>query len=147
MANQQLFPQSSFPITGDAQSTTGSPDVAVVGIQGTPVLNQPPQNGQVLIYDAPINAYVPGDPIVSGPDPVGTSPTVNPVQVAGIDDGNLVREVRLDTYGSVRSLNIEEKLDTVIYLLRAILAATIADKQLDDSEFTEDNFMDIPAGA
>lgn len=87
------------------------------------------------------------DPVVSGTDAVGTAPTENPVQVAGIDDGDLVRELRTDTYGSLRSLNIEEKLDTVIRLLRVLVAATLQDKQADDSEFVADNFSDIEVGA
>lgn len=146
MANRQLLPNSISPINGDVTSSVGNPDVTVTGIQGTPVLNQAPQEGQILIFDTNApggSAYVPGDPIVSGTDAPGTSPTKNPVQVAGIDDGNLVRELRTDTYGSIRSINVEDKLDQIIYLLRALVAATISDKAVDDSEYTADNFTDI----
>jgi hypothetical protein len=146
MANIQTYPQQIYPISGDVQSHVGNPKVTVTGIQSTPVLAQLPLNGQLLIYDSATNNYIPGDPIVSGPNQPGTAPTVNPVQVAGIDDGNLVREVRTDSYGSLRSLSIEEKLDQLIYLLRALLAATITDKQVDDADFTADNFTDIPSG-
>src|SRR5580658_2277271 len=128
--NIQTFPQAIYPINGDVESQSGDPDVTVVGIQGTPVLDQAPLNGQILIYDSPTNNYVPGDPIVSGPDPTGSTPSVNPVQVAGIDEGDLVRELRTDTYGSLRSLRIEQLLYLILLELRALKAATI---NLDDT--------------
>lgn len=145
--NRQNLPQAISPINGDVESSIGSPDVVVTGIQQTPVSSTPPQDGQVYVYVAELGMWVAADPIVSGPNAPGTTPTANPVQVAGIDDSNLVREIRTDSYGSLRALNQEEKLDQIIYLLRALLAATVADKQVDDSEFATDNFTDIPAGA
>lgn len=57
----------------------------------------PPQEGQVPIFDSGSGTYVPGDPIVSGPDAVGTSPTRNPVQVGGLDPSGHVQELVVDS--------------------------------------------------
>lgn len=147
MANQQVFPQSVYPIDGDVASTPGSPLVTVEGIQNTPVLAQAPQDGQILIYDAPINAYVPGDPIVSGPNAPGTSPTTNPVQVGGQDEGNLVRELRLDTYGGVRSVFLEEVLNKILLELRAVKAAIVnLDNTAMDADYQADDFSETDLG-
>lgn len=127
MSNKQTFPQSVYPIDGDVTSQSGNPDVTVTGIQGTPVAALIPTDGEILIYNQALNEYIPGDPIVSGPDPVGGAPSsANPVQVAGIDEGNYVRELRTDTYGSLRMLNVEDKLDILIWELRAMKTAIIA---------------------
>jgi|HubBroStandDraft_1064217.scaffolds.fasta_scaffold37784_3 hypothetical protein len=142
--NIQTFPQAIYPINGDVESQSGDPDVTVVGIQGTPVLDQAPLNGQILIYDSPTNNYVPGDPIVSGPDPTGSTPSVNPVQVAGIDEGDLVRELRTDTYGSLRSLRIEQLLYLILLELRALKAATInLDDTMLSTDYEADNFTQL----
>ena len=50
MSNQQIFPNSTYPITGDVQSTPGSPTVRVVGIQTTPFSSTPPLTGQVPVF-------------------------------------------------------------------------------------------------
>jgi hypothetical protein len=138
MPNFQTFPQSIYPINGDVASANGDPDVTVQGIQGTPVLDQRPDNGQILIYDSAINAYVPGDPIVSGPDPVGTPNASNPVQVGGTD-GVLVREALTDPNGAFvisSQAGIGELLYLILYELRAIKAVLIAqDNQLLDGDF------------
>lgn len=131
MPNVQLFPQSTFPLTGDVQSTPGSPNLTVQGFQTTPVVPTKPTDGQVYVYVASINAWVPADPVVSGPNAIGTPATANPVQVGGIDDGNLVRELRLDSSGTLVSTNIEKKLDRMIELLHTIdysLANLVGDK-------------------
>lgn len=133
--NKQTYPNSIFPLTGDVTSTTGESDVAVTGIQKNKVSPQPPQNGQLLIFDGPTAQYVPGDPIVSGPDKVGTDPTVNPVQVSGIDEGNLVRELRTDTYGSLRAVRIEELLEQLIEINRAMLSAFVEANNLPDTDY------------
>jgi hypothetical protein len=150
LSNNQTVPQSVYPATGDVASTVGDSNLTVDGIQGVPVLDQAPSDGQILIYDtgAPNGpAYVPGDPVVSGTDAPGNQSTANPVQVAGIDDGNLVRELRTDTYGSLRALNLEELLMEVILELRAIKAAVVSDKFVNDLELMADNFQDFKVGA
>jgi hypothetical protein len=118
MPNSQIFPQSTYPITGDVQSTPGDPTVRVQGFQKTPVSSTPPQDGQVYVYVADINQWVAADPIVSGPNAPGTTPTANPVQVGGSDDGNLVRELRLDSSGTVVSTNLEKLLMLLISEVR-----------------------------
>lgn len=142
MSNRQTLPQSITPVNGDVETTIGSPDVTVVGIQGTPFAPDKPQPQQIPVMGSD-GQWHPEDPIVSGPDAPGTSPSTNPVQVAGIDDGNLVRELRTDTYGSLRAVNIEERLDKMIFLLEKLVAATISDKFVDDSEYLADNLTDI----
>lgn len=144
MSNRQNFPNSVFPLTGDVTSNTGNNTVTVEGIQTTPVSPQQPTNGQLLIFDQPTQQYVPGDPIVSGPDAVGTEPTVNPVQVAGIDEGNLVRELRTDAYGSFRAARTEEILEQILNTQRAILAALLSlDTSLHDQDFNPDSFSGV----
>jgi hypothetical protein len=84
--------------TGMAQvSSAGSGNAT--SISGTPVMAQAPAAGQVLIFDAPSGSYVPGDPIVSGPDAPGTPPTRPPVQ-AGVFDGTNVQRLKGDAQGN-----------------------------------------------
>ena len=52
MANQQLFPQSVYPIAGDVQSAPGSPLVIVKGIQTIPFSSTTPLAGQVPVFTA-----------------------------------------------------------------------------------------------
>jgi hypothetical protein len=60
MANAQLFPQSTYPLTGDISSTAGSPNVTVVGLQTIPVAAGTPQDLQVLQYILSLNQWQPG---------------------------------------------------------------------------------------
>ena len=144
--NRQIYPNSLSPLTGDVASTIGSPTATVTGIQGQQVDPTTPQAQQLLVYGSD-GVWHPEDPVVSGTDAPGSPSSKNPVQVAGIDDGNLVRELRTDPYGSLRSLAIEEKLDTLILLMRALIAAVITDLPVNDSEFKADNFQDSQVGA
>jgi hypothetical protein len=148
MSNQQIFPQSTYPISGDVQSTPGSPAVVVQGIQTAPVINQYPLNGQILIFDGPTNRYIPGDPIVSGTDPVGTPPSRPPVQIGGVDDGNLVREFRTDTNGAVElSMTDRTLLENILLEIRAMKQAIIdQDNTARDSDYAPDNFIDLKVG-
>jgi hypothetical protein len=50
MPNQQLFPSSTYPLTGDVQSTPGSPFVTVEALQNYPVANFAPQSGEILYF-------------------------------------------------------------------------------------------------
>ena len=144
MANSQIFPSTAYPGAGDILTTPGSPDTVVTGIQTAPVINQYPLNGQVLIFDGPTNQYIPGDPIVSGPNVPGTPATANPVQIGGEDDGNLVRELRLDTYGGVRSVRMETLLDAILLELRGIKSAIInLDNTAMDEDYAPDSFIDL----
>jgi len=148
MSNQQIFPQSTYPGAGDIKTTPGSPLTTVQGIQTAPVINQYPHNGQVLIFDGPTNQYIPGDPIVSGANPPGTPGTQNPVQVGGIDDGNLVRELRTDTQGAVElSMTARTLFENILLELRAIKTAIVSlDNTAVDSDYQPDNFTDQKAG-
>jgi hypothetical protein len=143
MSNQQTFPQSVYPIDGDVASKPGDSNVTVTGIQKTPVAAQIPTDGEILIYNQAANEYIPGDPIVSGPDPTGGPPSsANPVQVAGIDEGNFVRELRTDTYGSLRMLNVEDKLDVLIGEIRAMKTAILAlDNTTNPADFEGSSYL------
>src|ERR1700677_4627427 len=59
MPNQQLFPQTSYPGSGDIQTTPGSPFTTVVGWQGVSVSAIPPLNGQVEGYSGTANEWTP----------------------------------------------------------------------------------------
>jgi hypothetical protein len=148
MPNQQLFPSSTYPITGDVQSAPGSPLVTVQGFQQTPVVPTKPTDGQVYVYVASINAWVPADPVVSGPNAPGTPPTANPVQVGGIDDGNLVREFRTDSWGGIELSGYDRNLlEQMVLQLRALTAAVVnLDNTAVDSDYQPDNFTDQKVG-
>lgn len=64
--------------------------VLAVANGGTNNSAAPSSDGQVPIWNAASSKYVPGDPIVSGPDAPGVAPTKNPVQI-GIFDGTNVQ--------------------------------------------------------
>src|SRR6266404_2252557 len=81
------------------QEIAGSGSGDATSIRGTPVLAQAPVNGEILIFDGPSGKYVPGDPIVSGPDAPGTPPTRPPVQV-GVFDGTNVQRLKGDGAGN-----------------------------------------------
>ena len=59
-------------------------------------------------------SWHPEDPVVSGPDEPGTDSSKPPVQIGGIDDGNLVRELRLDSSGTLVSTNLETLLKLIL---------------------------------
>ena len=147
MANQQLFPSSSYPGNGDILTTPGSPDTVVTGLQTYPVAPTPPQTQQILVFGSD-GIWHPEDPIVSGPNAPGTPSTANPVQVGGIDDGNLVREIRLDTNGAINlSLTDRTLLENILLELRAMKQAIISlDSTAIDSDYAPDNFTDQKAG-
>lgn len=74
-------------------------------------------DGQVPIFDLSSGKYIPGDPIVSGPDAPGTPPTRNPVQTGGFDGTN-VRRLLSDAsgrlqVGEINSASIKADLDTL----------------------------------
>lgn len=136
MPNTQLFPQSTFPISGDVTSTPGNPFVVTTGIQNTGVVATKPTDGQVYVYVAEVDKWVPADPVVSGPNTVGTASTAPPVQVGGIDDGNRVRELRLDASGTLVSTNFEQLLQAIFHELKKqtmILESATGDSFEDES--------------
>lgn len=57
-------------------------------------------DGQIPIFVATMNKFVPGDPIVSGPDAPGSPPSRPPVQI-GAFDGTNVQRVACDTSGRI----------------------------------------------
>jgi hypothetical protein len=59
MANQQLFPQTTYPLTGDIQSTPGAAKITVTGIQTIPVSPTTPTDQQVLVFQQSLLKYVP----------------------------------------------------------------------------------------
>ena len=63
MSNQQLYPSNTYPISGDVQSTPGSPTVTVVGIQTVPFSATPPLPGQIPVAIG--GQWVPSNPSVT----------------------------------------------------------------------------------
>ena len=59
MSNQQLFPSSTYPLSGDVVSTAGNPTVTVTGIQNIPFSPTAPQDGQVPVFESSVNEWVP----------------------------------------------------------------------------------------
>lgn len=92
---------SSFVMnSGGSFSFAGTGVVNANQLRGVPLFNQAPLPGQILIFDEATGNYVPGDPIVSGPDAPGTSPTRPPVQIGGFDGTN-VQRIKTDTSGNL----------------------------------------------
>ena len=120
MANRQVYPNSLSPLTGDVASTVGSPTATVTGIQSQPVDPTIPQAQQLLVYGSD-GVWHPEDPVVSGTDAPGSPSSENPVQVAGIDDADLVRELRLDSSGTVVSTNLEKLMQAQLVALNKIV--------------------------
>ena len=147
MSNAQTYPNAIFPVKGDVDSEIGDNKVTVTGIQHQPVDPAQPQPQQLLVYGSD-GQWHPEDPVVSGTDAVGTAPTKSPVQVAGIDDSTLVREIRTDSYGAIQlSSTDRDLLQNIVLELRAIKAAILSDKTVLDRDFQADNFTDFQAGA
>jgi hypothetical protein len=148
MPNQQVFPNSTYPLAGDVGSTPGDPSVVVQGFQNVPVVPDKPTDGQVYVYVASLNAWVPADPVVSGPNAPGTPPTANPIQVGGVDDGGLVRELSTDTGGAIQlSMTDRTILLNMLHELRAVKAVILnLDNTAKDSDYSPDNFNDLKAG-
>jgi hypothetical protein len=145
MANSQTYPQCLYPVTGDVQSATGSPQVTVTGIQQIPVVAQAPADGQILIYSQATPGYVPGDPIVSGPDAVGNPPSRNPVQAGGWD-AVVVRELLVDAQGALivsTQAGLGEQIQNLLQELRALKTAIIAlDQTLLPQDFDGPSYQD-----
>jgi hypothetical protein len=84
---------------------TGQPIAQVVAnatLAGVPVSPTPPtRDGELLIYNLSSNEYIPGDPIVSGPDAPGVAPTKPPVQIGIVDGSGNVQRVTGTTGGAV----------------------------------------------
>jgi hypothetical protein len=91
--------------TGMVEIVSAAGSGNATSIAGTPVLAQAPSNGEILIFDGPSGKYVPGDPIVSGPDAPGTPPTRPPVQ-AGVFDGTNVQRLKGDAQGNA-NVNVQ----------------------------------------
>jgi hypothetical protein len=143
VANKQTYPNALSPLNGDVESTIGSSTATVTGIQTQPVAPTVPQPQQILVYGSD-GIWHPEDPVVSGPDAPGNPSTANPVQVGGIDEGNLVREFRTDTDGSLRLHGVEQRLDILIQEIRAMKTAIISlDNTLNSSDFEAGSYSDL----
>lgn len=71
MSNQQLFPSSSYPGSGDIQTTPGSPNTTVVGWQGFPVSSTPPLTNQVPVFNG--TTWVPSSTTLSDNDSISVA--------------------------------------------------------------------------
>ena len=88
-----------FTGTGTGIVRVGGGEADAKSIQGIPVSAQAPEDGELLIFDGASGKYVPGDPIVSGPDAPGSSSDTSPVQI-GIFDGMNVRRLAGNSDGA-----------------------------------------------
>ena len=144
--NQQTFPQSTYPIAGDVESQTGDPAITVVGIQKTAVVPQAPQNGQILIYDQTVGpAAVTFRAIRSSPVPIPWARTQRliPSRLPGSTKMELVRELRTDTYGAIRSLRIEQLLYAVLLKVACLKFLTMQDMPVRDGDYDPDHFTQL----
>lgn len=140
--NRETYPSSLFPLRGDLSAESGATSVVVTGIQEQPVDPTVPLPQQLLVYGSD-GVWHPEDPVVSGPDDVGSVATKPPVQVGGIADGGIVEELHLDTAGGIRSLNIESLLGLILQELRGIKSAIISlDNTANDRDFDGSQFPD-----
>lgn len=57
--NREIYPGGLYPLSGDVQSTPGSPGALVIGIQGVPVNASQMNGGEVLEYSVDALAWVP----------------------------------------------------------------------------------------
>lgn len=115
-------------------------------LQGTPVSPQAPSDGNILIYSGPANTYIPGDPIVSGPDPVGNTPSSNPVQIGGEGPNQTVTEIQTDTTGKLEidTTLLLDIFQQILFELRAIKNVLISmDNTLLPQDFESSNYIDI----
>ena len=86
--NSQVFPQSTYPLTGDLASSPGNPNITVDGIQTIPVSPTLPLDQQTLVFQNILTEYVPSF------SPLNRSLRVNGVGVSD-DYGVFVAEVDL----------------------------------------------------
>ena len=140
MSNRETFPSSQSPLTGDINGPAGAQSVTVTGWQTFPVSPTPPETQQIMVFGSD-GVWHPEDPIVSGPDPVGTPSSntegTNPVQVGGTTTGNIVQELNLDTAGGVTSIPIQELLQKIWVELRGIKKAVMnLDNTVLDADYT-----------
>src|ERR1019366_9557715 len=88
---------------GTYQITAAVDNSDATQIQGVDVSPTPPShNGELLIYDSVLNAYVPGDPLVQGLFPEGTATSgINPILVAGKGADGLQHSLSVDNSGAL----------------------------------------------
>jgi len=141
MANRENYPSSLFPLNGDLDAQAGATEVTVTGLQTFPVDPATPEPQQLLVFGSD-GVWHPEDPVVSGTDAVGSTPSKPPVQVGGVDEGDLVRELRLDTTGGVQlAANTRDLLLNILLELRAIKAAILnLDSTANDQDYNADEF-------
>ena len=87
------------PITGHVSEIAVSIDDAT-----------PTHNGELLIWDSVAQAYIPGDPLVQGLYPAGssiTSPPINPVLVGG-SDGTYLRNLSTNASGALNVVSVAQ---------------------------------------
>jgi hypothetical protein len=77
-------------------------------------------NGQIPIWDSASTTYIPGDPIVSGPDAVGVAPTKNPVQIGA----KFLTTPSTLTNNQVGSLQLDATQNLLVKLQNTSVAVT-----------------------
>lgn len=140
MANREIT-STIYPLTGDVVSEAGQQTVTVEGIQTIPVDPATPDAGQILVMNTD-GTWHPEDPVVSGTDPVGSPPTENPVQVAGVDNNGLVQELKTDPNGQLQ-VGSPSLLEALVYLTQEIRALKSVIIALDNTLFPRD--FDAPS--
>jgi hypothetical protein len=138
--NRETYPASQSPLTGDISGPAGATSVTVTGWQTYPVASTEPEPQQIMVFGSD-GVWHPEDPIVSGPDPVGSPSSntdgTNPVQIAGVTTGNIVQELKLDTAGGITSIPIQELLLKIWVELRGVKKAVMnLDSTVLDADYT-----------
>lgn len=94
MPNQQLYPSASYPGSGDIQTTPGSPQTTVVGIQTFPFASTPPLTNQVPVFNG--TQWVPSSVTLSDNDSISVAGT-------SVSDDYEISVNRVDTEVQVNS--------------------------------------------
>jgi hypothetical protein len=145
---QLYYATDTFELYVGTGTSTHKVEADANSIQGIGVNPQAPANGQLLIYDGPTAAYVPGDPIVSGTAADGSAPVGNPVRVGGTGTDGKVHTLLTDPLGDLNVIALENQgigvlLQNILLEMRATKAAILAlDRTLSPQDFTAEQFQD-----
>lgn len=95
MSNRETYPASQSPLQGDVSGAAGATTVTVTGIQGTPISPIPPDDQQVLVYQALTNRWEPRSVFGLEIEGHGTS-LDKQVYINGVPDGSLLWAIEIE---------------------------------------------------
>lgn len=95
MSNRETFPAAQSPLQGDVSGAAGATTVTVTGIQTIPVSPTPPDDQQVLVYQAPTNRWEPRSVFGLEIEGHGTSPD-KLIYINGVPDGSLLWAIAIE---------------------------------------------------